>query len=73
MCSGVGVGRLEGLGGDLRVVLGQDLDGVAVIEALRDAAHADAGAVDDGLAALDVCVYLDPPIARRRIALGATG
>jgi hypothetical protein len=46
------------------VVLGQDLDGVSLVHALRDATDADTRSTDHRLAALDLRVYLDPFIAR---------
>ena len=52
------------------VVLGQDLDGVPLVHALRDAADADARPADHRLSALDLRIDLDPLIAQPRIALG---
>jgi hypothetical protein len=44
------VGRGERLGGDMGVVLGQNLDGVSLVRELRDAADADARPTDHRLA-----------------------
>jgi hypothetical protein len=68
MRSAVGVGGLESLRRDARVLLGQYLDRVAVVEAPSNPASGDPRAADEWLATLDFAVRLDPLVAQRRIA-----